>query len=241
MELTYTEEDLLPLSGLQHMAFCPRRWALVQLEQQWEENLFTAEGKVLHEKAHSAAIESRPGALIRRTLPLHSFRLGFSGQADVVEFLPCSASELGVSMPGRRGAWKPYPIEYKRTRDKHGSVAYRLQLCAQALCLEEMLGVPVPAGAVFDGKARRREEIVLDAALRRHAEELAGQMHEILRSGITPAAVYEKKCEGCSMKPVCLPASLQTRGASHYLARAISANLRQTAELPENGKEVFRR
>ena len=223
----YTEEDLLPLSGLQHLAFCERRWALIHLEQQWEENLFTAEGKLLHEKAHSAGIESRPEALVRRTLPLRSFRLGISGQADIVEFLPCEASEPGVPMPRRKGLWKPYPVEYKRTRDKHGSVAYRIQLCAQALCLEEMLQVPVPAGAVFDGKAKRREVVIFDEPLRQEVEHLAARMHQILQSGKTPRAIYAKKCEGCSMKPVCLPSVGESVSASSYLTRAVEANLRK--------------
>ncbi|HUZ95876.1 MAG TPA: CRISPR-associated protein Cas4 [Edaphobacter sp.] len=223
----YTEEDLLPLSGLQHLAFCERRWALIHLEQQWEENLFTAEGKILHEKAHSAGIESRPEALVRRTLPLRSFRLGISGQADIVEFLPCEASEPGVPMPRRKGLWKPYPVEYKRTRDKHGSVAYRIQLCAQALCLEEMLQVPVPAGAVFDGKAKRREVVNFDEPLRQEVEHLAARMHQILQSGKTPRAIYAKKCEGCSMKPVCLPSVGESVSASSYLTRAVEANLRK--------------
>ncbi len=234
----YTEEELLPLSGLQHLAFCQRRWALIHLERQWEENLFTAEGKLLHEKAHSAEIESRPGALIRRTLPLHSFRLGLSGQADVVEFLPCSGSEPGVPMPRRRGLWRPYPIEYKRSRDKSGSIAYRLQLCAQALCMEEMLGVRVPTGAVYDGKAKRREEIVFDEFLRRQVEEMAARMHQILHSGRTPPPVYEKKCEGCSMKSICLPLALESGSASQYLARVISANLRQEPDFPDDEKEM---
>ena len=223
----YTEEELLPLSGLQHLAFCERRWALIHLEQQWEENLFTAEGKLLHEKAHSAEIESRPDALIRRTLPLRSFRLGITGQADIVEFLPCHATEPGVPMPRRKGLWKPYPVEYKRTRDQHGSNAYRIQLCAQALCLEEMLQVPVPAGAVFDSKAKRREAVIFDDPLRQEVEHLAARMHQILQSGKTPQAIYAKKCEGCSMKPVCLPSVVASASASRYLARAIDANLKQ--------------
>lgn len=223
----YTEEDLLPLSGLQHLAFCERRWALIHLEQQWEENLFTAEGKLLHEKAHSAEIESRPEALVRRTLPLRSFRLGISGQADIVEFLPCEVAQAGVLMPRRKGLWRPYPVEYKRTRDKHGSVAYRLQLCAQALCLEEMLQVPVPEGAVFDGKAKRREVVIFDQPLRQEVEHLAARMHQIIQSGRTPRAIYAKKCEGCSMKPVCLPSVVESASASRYLTRAIDANLRQ--------------
>ena len=232
----YTEEDLLPLSGLQHLAFCERRWALVHLEQQWEENLFTAEGKLLHEKAHSAEIESRPEVLVRRTLPLRSFRLGLSGQTDIVEFLPCEAAEPGVSIPRRKGLWKPYPVEYKRTRDQHGSVAYRIQLCAQALCLEEMLLVPVPTGAVFDGKAKRREVVLFDEPLRQEVEHLAARMHQILQSGRTPQAVYAKKCEGCSMKPVCLPSVVESASASRYLTRALEANLKQlpSSQLPQD-------
>ncbi len=224
----YTEEDLLPLSGLQHLAFCERRWALIHLEQQWEENLFTAEGKLLHEKAHSAEIESRPEVVVRRTLPLRSFRLGLSGQADIVEFLPCETLEPGVPMARRKGLWKPYPVEYKRTRDKYGSMAYHIQLCAQALCLEEMLQVPVPAGAVFDGKAKRRDVVNFAEPLRQEVERLAARMHQVLQSGRTPQAVFAKKCEGCSMKPVCLPSIAKSASASHYLSRAIDANLRQS-------------
>jgi len=224
----YTEEELLPLSGLQHLAFCERRWALVHLEQQWEENLFTVEGRLLHEKAHSATIESRPGILVRRTLPLHSFRLGLSGQADIVEFQPAESPEQGISMPRRKGFWHAYPIEYKRSRDKHGSSAYRIQLCAQALCLEEMLGIAVPSGAVFDGKTKRREDILFDLPLRTEVERLATRMHAIYADGKTPGAVYTKKCESCSMKPVCLPTVVEHSSARRYLSRSVSLNLRQS-------------
>jgi CRISPR-associated exonuclease Cas4 len=224
----YSEDELLPLSGLQHLAFCERRWALVHLEQQWEENVFTAEGALLHEKAHSAAIESRPGVLIRRTLPLHCYRLGLSGQADIVEFLPCDTGQQGIQFPRRKGSWRPFPVEYKRNRDKAGSEAYRIQLCAQALCLEEMLAVEVPAGAVFDGKAKRRTDVAFDSELRRTVERLALRMHEIQRSRRTPAAVYAKKCDSCSMNPVCLPSATGSASAVEYLRRAAAANLRQT-------------
>jgi CRISPR-associated exonuclease Cas4 len=223
----YSEDELLPLSGLQHLAFCERRWALVHLEQQWEENVFTAEGALLHEKAHSAAIESRPGVLIRRTLPLHCYRLGLSGQTDIAEFLPCDPGQQGIAFPRRRGSWRPFPVEYKRSRDRAGSEAYRIQLCAQALCLEEMLGVEVPAGAVFDGKAKRRTEVVFDGELRYQVERLASRMHEIERSRHTPVAVYANKCESCSMKPVCLPEAVGSASAAEYLRRCAAANLRQ--------------
>jgi CRISPR-associated exonuclease Cas4 len=222
----YTEEDLLPLSGLQHLAFCERRWALIHLEQQWAENRFTAEGALLHEKAHSGEIESRPGVLVRRTLALHSFDLGISGQADIVEFHPMPPGEGGVPLPRRKGLWRPYPIEYKRTRDKAGSSAYRIQLCAQGLCLEEMLNTAVPAGAVFDGKARRREEVEFDAALRDQVRHLAVLMQQIHGSRKTPLAVYKAKCEGCSMKSVCLP-RVGSGSATSYLDRAVALHLRR--------------
>jgi CRISPR-associated exonuclease Cas4 len=224
----YSEDDLLPLSGLQHLVFCERRWGLIHLEQQWEENLFTSEGKLLHEKAHSAELESRPEVLVRRTLPLRSFRLGLSGQADIVEFLPCNSGQQGIAMPRRKGFWRPYPVEYKRSRDQHGSMAYRVQLCAQALCLEEMLQVPIPAGAVFDGKAKRREEVVFDKELRKEIEDAAARIHQIQQSRKTPSAVYAKKCEGCSMKLICLPSVVESTSASRYMARVVDANLRQT-------------
>ena len=233
----YAEEDLLPLSGLQHLTFCESRWALIHLERQWEENLFTAEGELLHEKAHSADVESRPEVLVRRTLALRSFRLGISGQADVVEFLPCTEGQDGVAMPRRKGLWHPYPIEYKRSGDKHGSSAYRIQLCAQALCLEEMLATKVDRGASFDGRTRRRVEVTFDPTLRSQVERLAARMHAICQSRKTPAAVYEKKCEGCSMKPVCLPSVAGPISASRYLSRAVAGNLRQSIVNPTDDPE----
>jgi CRISPR-associated exonuclease Cas4 len=234
----YAEEDLLPLSGLQHLSFCERRWALIHLERQWEENRFTAEGELLHDKAHSAEMESRPEVLVRRTLAVCSARLGLSGQCDVVEFLPCAEGEPGFAIPRRRGLWRPYPIEYKRSRDKHGGTAYRIQLCAQALCLEEMLATPVPRGAIFDGQARRRVEIGFDDALRQQVEALAARMHAIQESRVTPLAEYAKKCESCSMKPVCLPRVAGASSASRYLRRAVAANLNQSAGVPAAEEEA---
>jgi CRISPR-associated exonuclease Cas4 len=218
----YSEDDLLPLSGLQHLSFCERRWALVHLERQWEDNTATAEGALLHERAHSAEVESRPGALIRRTLPLRSLRLGLSGQADVVEFLPCEAGQPGVAMPRRKGFWRPLPIEYKRSRDKHGEWAYRIQLCAQALCLEEMLGAPVAEGAIFDGKRRRRDPVVFDAELRKRVEQLAAHMHALFAAGATPPPVYSKKCEGCSMNTICSPQAAARSSVRDYLRHSVA-------------------
>jgi CRISPR-associated exonuclease Cas4 len=219
------EDDLLPLSGLQHFTFCERRWALIYIESVWAENRFTAEGKVLHEKAHSGDVESRPGVLIRRTLPLHSFRLGISGEADIVEFHPVKSGEAGISLEGRKGLWRPYPVEYKRSRDKAGSIAYKIQLCAQALCLEEMLQTAVPEGAVFDDTQHRRQIVAFDDTLRHDVETIAVRMHELRRSGSTPSAVYEKRCDSCSLLPLCLPKTLSSFSASKYLRNAVhSAN-----------------
>jgi CRISPR-associated exonuclease Cas4 len=220
----YNEDELLPLSGLQHMAFCERRWALVQIEHVWADNRFTAEGRELHEKAHSGEIESRPGVLIRRTLPIHSFRLGLSGQADVVEFEPARDERNGIELEGRRGRWRPYPIEYKRSRDKTGSIAYRVQLCAQALCLEEMMGVRIPEGAVFDGAARRRQIVTFDMELRAGVEALARRMHQLFRARATPAAELKKACRSCSLYEPCAPEVLsRNQPVAAYLRRGLAS------------------
>ncbi len=153
-----------------------------------------------------------------------------------MEFLPCEPDQPGIHFPRRKGHWQPFPIEYKRSRDKAGSEAYRIQLCAQALCLEEMLGVGVPAGAVFDGKAKRRTVIALDEDLRRRVERLSSRMHEIERSRRTPAPLYARKCESFSMKPVCLPLTTQNPGAAEYLRRCAAANLRQSSATSAAGE-----
>jgi CRISPR-associated exonuclease Cas4 len=219
----YDEEELLPLSGLQHLMFCERRWALVQIEGLWEENRFTAEGRALHERAHSNEIESRPGVLIRRTLPLRSFRLGISGQADIVEFAPATGKQDGVRFENRRGFWHPFPIEYKRQKDRGGSGAYRVQLCAQAMCLEEMLGVAVESGAVFDGITRRRTLVEFTAEFREKVERGATRMHELHRQRLTPPPVYAAVCGKCSMQEVCQPKALtKWSSVEQYMAAALA-------------------
>lgn len=215
----YSESDLLPLSGLAHMAFCERRWALVHIEQQWQENRFTAEGNHLHEKAHSAEVESRPGILVRRTLPLHSLRLGITGQADIVEFLPCE-EHTGIVLAGRKGHWQPFPVEYKRSRDKAGSIAFRLQLCAQAMCLEEMLGATISAGAVFDASMKRRQAVEFSVPVRREVERLCARMHDLFRLRQTPPVRLTAACKKCSLTDRCLPEFLERPlSVSAYLTR----------------------
>lgn len=213
----FQESELLPLSGLAHMAFCERRWALIHLEQQWADNRFTAEGNNLHEKAHGVEIESRPNVLIRRTLPLCSSRLGLSGQADIVEFQSSNADHA-VPIAGRKGLWQAFPIEYKRSKDRAGSNAYRVQLCAQAMCLEEMLHTSIRFGAVYDGMTKRRQQVEFTSAMRELVEGLAARMHHILAHEGTPKAVLKPACRGCSLAESCLPATLsRPRPVERYI------------------------
>jgi CRISPR-associated exonuclease Cas4 len=204
---------------LQHLAFCERRWALVQIESIWSDNRFTAEGNALHQRAHSGEIESRPGALIRRKLLLHSLRLGLTGQADIVEFQP---SATGLRLAGHRGLWTAFPIEYKRSRDKAGSKAYHVQLCAQALCLEEMLGCAVAEGAIYDGAKRRRQPVEFTPELRARTEALAARMHLLFDRRSTPPPVFTKACKSCSLVDDCYPEPLSRPGrVAEYLKSAL--------------------
>ena len=172
----YPESDLLPISALQHLLYCERQCALIHIEQAWVENRLTAEGRVLHEKVHGGEAETRPGVRIVRAPRLHSFRIGLFGVADVVEFHKLDDAGRPRNPP------VPFPVEYKRGRPKRGDED-RVQLCAQAMCLEEMLGAPVPAGALFYGKPRRRDEVCFDESLRGLTERTAQRLHELLASG----------------------------------------------------------
>jgi len=213
----YTEDDLLPVSALQHLVFCPRQCALIHIEQLWIENLFTAEGRGLHEKVHSTDTESRPGVRIVRGLRLQSLELGLVGQADVVEFL---ADANGSLIPGLKGRYKPFPVEYKRGKSKPGNCD-RVQLCAQAMCLEEMLSVKIEYGAIFYGRPRRRERVELTKSLRQETTSLAKELHRLYETRTTPKAKYQKKCKSCSLYGICMPKVTGiTKNVQHYLAKA---------------------
>lgn len=215
----YTEDDLLPISALQHLAFCERQWALIHLEGVWSENQLTAEGRVLHERAHEPATESRGDVRIARSLRLRSLRLGLTGVADVVEFHRCrpappeqqagsaQPSGIGIRLPGVSGLWLAFPVEYKRGRPKSGPYD-EIQLCAQAICLEEMLGVAIPRAALFYGRPMRRTEVGLDTNLRDQTEKLARHLHDLALLRVTPPPVYAEKCESCSLLSLCMPRRL---------------------------------
>jgi CRISPR-associated exonuclease Cas4 len=218
----FSEDELVALSALQHLAFCERQCALIHIEQQWAENRLTAEGEQLHERVHGAESEGRPGIVVARGLRIQSRRLGLTGQADVVEFRLLGAEERGcVRLEGRPGWWRVFPVEYKRGRPKPDR-RDEVQLCAQSLCLEEMLGAEIAEGAIFYGQPRRRWPVTFDAGVRGETEELAARVHALLASGKTPAAVYEKKCKNCSLIDLCMPAMPARPGqVARYMERQL--------------------
>ena len=217
----FEEEDLLPISAVQHLAFCPRQCALIHLEQVWTENQLTAEGRQLHERAHEQGRDLREGVLIVRALHLRSLVLGLIGQADVVEFHRCPGDELpGIALPGRQGLWRPCPVEYKRGQPKPGLID-EVQLCCQAICLEEMLGTAVDEGQIFYGAERRRFDVVFTEALRARTQELAAKLHHLIKARIIPEPCFNAKCRSCSLVEHCLPKVMGGRKrVSEYLSAA---------------------
>jgi CRISPR-associated exonuclease Cas4 len=210
--MNYTEDDLIMVSALQHIAFCERQCALIHIEQIWDENRTTAEGRIMHEKVHEQDRESRGNVRIEYGLPLRSLRLGLIGKADVVEFHRVAKDK-----------WQPFPVEYKRGKPKHDHCDL-IQLCAQAMCLEEMLPVRVPSGAIFYGRTRRRLDVSFDDTLRKETEETAEKAHQLIASGKTPPPVYEKRCKSCSLIEECIPKTIGEKSSvKRYLARMVES------------------
>lgn len=210
----YEPDDCLMISGLQHFRFCRRQWALIHIEQQWAENLRTVEGELMHERAHDEGLrESRGDTIITRSLRVYSITLGLSGQCDVVEF---RRSAQGVPLAGHDGLWLPYPVEYKRGKPKDDGCD-ELQLCAQAMCLEEMLCCTIDSGALFYGEPRRRTRVEFTDALRQEVIDDAAEMHELYRRGYTPRVKPTKSCNACSLKELCLPRLSRTGTVAAYL------------------------
>ncbi len=206
------ETDLVPLSALQHYLFCPRQCALIHVEQAWAENRLTAEGRVLHEATAEAGTEKRRGVRVVTAMPLVSKRLGVSGFADLVEM---------KKIPD--GSWRPFPVEYKRGKPKSHR-ADEVQLCAQAMALEEMFSVTLDEGALFYGETRRRVSVPLDATLRSLTEQVAAATRTLLNSQITPPPIYAKStCTNCSLNELCQPKRLSRKvSAAAWLARQIA-------------------
>ena len=202
MKSEYTPDDLLPLSGIQHFLFCRRQWALIHIEQQWKENALTAEGRIMHQRADDPFFtETRNGVITARSVPIASYRLGLSGVCDVVEF---TSSPEGVKLPNRDGLYLAAPVEYKRGREKRDPCD-EAQLCAQAVCLEEMLSVTIPRGFLYYGETRHRVEVDLTAELRGLVREMSEEMHAYFARGYTPRVKTSKACRSCSLADICLP------------------------------------
>lgn len=217
--MTYRECDFLQISGIQHFAFCRRRWALIHIEGLWAENLRTVNGEIFHERAHDPSLSEKRGDLITvRALRVFSSELEISGECDVVEFR--RDDENGAKLRGRDGRWMPTPIEYKSGSSKAGD-ADRLQLCAQAMCLEEMLGVEIELGYMFYGETHRREKVYINAELRQAVKDAVSEMHSYMSRGYTPKVKTGKFCNACSLKELCLPALCKNKSAAEYIDSAI--------------------
>lgn len=190
------------ISGIQHFLFCRRQWALIHVECLWEENRLTAEGNVLHKRAHNDQLtEKRPGLIITRSMQVSSPNLGMTGQCDIVEF---QQSEEGAVIHGHRGRWLICPIEYKHGKDKYDA-SDMLQLCCQAMCLEEMTACPIPYGYLYYHQIRRRRKIDFTEELREQVRRTAEEMHAYFQRGYTPKVKPNQRCRSCSLKDLCLP------------------------------------
>jgi len=225
----YSEEDYLLLSGIQHMAFCERQWALIHIEQVWAEDVRTMEGKFLHDRVDNPfEDETRKDVRAVRAMPVVSKKLGLHGVADVVEFYRTDDALAGVTvyLKNRKGWWRPYPVEYKRGRPKPDD-RDAVQLCAQAIALEEMMGVSIESGFLYYGQTRHRVAITFAQELRAHVEQLADLMHKMFTEGKTPKAKKGKHCSLCSLKEICQPdLTIRHRSVKEYLARMVDLEVK---------------
>lgn len=220
----YDEEDFLQLSGIQHFAFCRRQWALAYIELQWQENVRTLEGRLLHENAHDASMKEKRGDLIVvRAMPIHSREMGVSGECDIVEF---HRSNQGIELHGREGKYIVVPVEYKRGQPKINDID-ALQVTAQALCLEEMLCCDIPHGYIYYGEIRHRKKIDFTEELREKVRSMFKEMHKYYEQRYTPKVKISKSCNACSLKDICLP----------VLNREISVKKYIDSRMKEEGAE----
>lgn len=216
------EADFLLLSGLKHFRFCRRRWALVHLEQQWEENALTLEGNYLHERVHDASFTERRGSiLLSRGMPVSSRTLRVTGVCDMVELIE---DPQGVPIQGRKGRYRVYPVEYKHGRpDPSGADEWHL--CGQALCLEEMLVTEIPEGAIYYGETRSRLRVSLTPELRASVTAAIAEMHDLFARGSTPKVKPQKACRSCSLREVCQPKLLRSQSAEAYVHAVVQEDV----------------
>lgn len=215
----YSEEELLPLSGIQHYVFCPRQWYLIHVETLWEENHLTMDGHYLHTKVHQPEQSQRRGAIVTlRSVPLASYELGLYGYSDAVELHPASEStEPAFRHPKYPGSWEPHPVEYKRGHRKWHN-ADRVQLCAEALCLEEAYGITIPIGYLYYGEEKHREEVAFSPELRAETRAMAEAMHQLYRAQHPiPPRPKSQACRSCSLLNQCLPELASLSPVAQYL------------------------
>lgn len=216
--MEYSEDDMLMLSGIQHYAFCPRQWALIHIEQKWNENKLTTEGQIMHQHVDDPFYRQKIGDNIcLRSVNLASQKLGLYGISDIVELHPAENSLNAITHPSYSGYWTPYPIEYKHGKPKQGNID-QVQLAAQAMCLEEVYGIIIPEGAIFYGETKRREIVLFTEKLRNDVISYATEMHQLYNGGTIPTATFHSYCKSCSMKEFCMPES-SGRTVSNYLKK----------------------
>lgn len=216
--MEYAEDDYLMISGIQHFKFCRRQWALIHVEQQWAENVHTVTGELMHKKAHDPHLtEKRKDTIIVRALPVSSRELGISGECDVVEFHKC---EDGIQLHGHRGLYSVFPVKYKKGKPKL-TEEDKLQVVAQALCLEEMFSTRVAQGAIFYGETRRREQIEITEELREEVIHMLAEMHQYYARKYTPKVKPSKACNACSLKDICLPKLNKTISVKTYIEQRL--------------------
>jgi len=209
-------DNYLMISGIQHFEFCKRQWALIHIEQQWEENVLTVEGKHLHEKSDEPSIrEKRKNKLVVRAMPVRSHDLKITGVCDVVEFY---RNKEGIELSGTKGKYLPYPVEYKRGKPKKSDVDI-LQLTAQAMCLEEMLVCEITKGYMYYHEIRKRLEVLITPQLRSKVRSVLSEMHSYYRRKHTPKVKTGSFCRNCSLQHICLPELMNRQSVKSYIER----------------------
>jgi len=213
----YQEDQMLMLSGIQHYMFCPRQWALIHIEQQWDENRLTIEGRLMHKTVDDPFYRQKNGGVITlRSVQIASKKLGLYGLTDAVELIGSDNSSNAITHNRYPGFWKPYPVEYKHGHTKHNACD-EVQLTAQAMCLEEMYGITIEQGALFYWETRHREVIPFSQPLRDLTLKLANEMHELFSKGKTPPAVKCPHCRNCSLVDICVPQLSANTSVGNYL------------------------
>lgn len=216
--MEYREEDYLMLSGIQHFAFCRRQWALIHIEQQWQDNEYTIAGELLHKNAHDPYFnEKRNDVIVSRAMPVFSRTMGIRGECDIVEF---RKADDGIAVFGHRGLYQVCPVEYKKGGPKDTRIDI-LQLTAQAMCLEEMLSAEISEGYLFYGETRRREKVIFSEELREQVRASFAEMHQLYEKRYTPKVKWSKSCNACSLKDSCMPKLGKAGNVRDYIHRTI--------------------